>query len=181
MSLSGFLPAVSRRAMALGTVAALASVASVGVLQAQATSTPPASGQTPAAAAAPADPLTFTSATARMVFISLTADAGAAMEDALKRAKEAIAKPDAKPEAKQQAAHWKVLKSTEANGDVSLFFVLDPTVPNVSYNPFKAVYDSGADRTVIDPLFARVNGGIKGLKYFENYSMLIDMSGGGGH
>jgi hypothetical protein len=188
MSLSGFLPAVSRRAVAMGTVAALAGIVSVVALKAQATSAPPQSGQAPAAAQAPAagDPFVFTTPEPRLVLLSLTADAGAAMEAAVAKAKESLAKPGAKPEQKQQAAHWKVYKSVETNGDISIFFMLDQTVPNATYNPFKPVYDditaAGGDRKEIDALFARVAvaGGIKGLKVFP-ITTLADMAGGGGH
>jgi hypothetical protein len=180
MSLSGFLPVASRRIVVMGSVAAFVCAVSGSVLRAQATAPPPQTTppQTPAPAPPP-DPLKFTTPAARLIVLSVSADCDVAFESALTMAKDVVAKPDTKPERKQQAAHWKVWKSTLPNGDVSLFFLLDSVVPNVSYNPFSILYDAGLPRDQIDALFARVNAGLKGLALFE-YVPLIDMSGGGG-
>jgi hypothetical protein len=184
MSLSGFLPAVSRRAITMGTIAVLAGVVSGAALKAQTTAP-----QTPAPAAqpAPADPLTFDSEVPRLVFISFTPDGAQAFEDAMKQAKDALAKSE-KPERKQQAAHWKAFRSVEPDGTVNEFFQLDATVKGVSYNPFAIIYENlsatgaaQAQRDPVDALFKRVNAAIKGLHVFEKYTSLVDMSGGGGH
>jgi hypothetical protein len=180
MSLSGFLPAASRRIVLMGSVAAFVCAASGSALRAQATAPPQTPAAPQAAAPAQADPLKFDTPAARLIVLSVSADCDVAFESALTMAKDAVAKPDAKPERKQQAAHWKVWKSTQANGDVSLFFLLDSVVPNVSYNPFSILYDAGLPRDQVDALFARVNAGLKGLALFE-YKPLIDMAGGGGH
>jgi hypothetical protein len=187
MSLSGFLPAASRRVVVMGGVAALVSMVSGSALRAQATAP-----QAPAAqAAAPPDPLKFDTATPRVVFMSLTADGEQAFEAALIKAKDVLSKPAATPEQKQQAAHWKVLKAKpEADGSFTLFMLLDAVVPNVSYNPFAILYASGlpADqlKTDVQPLMDRVNAGsgtpaaaMKGFKPFE-VSTLVDMAGSGG-
>jgi hypothetical protein len=182
MSLSGFLPAVSRRAIVLGSVAAFVCAMSSSALRAQATAPPPqtAPPQTPAPAAPPTDPLMFTTPAARVIVLSLTADGDSALEAALTMAKDALAKSE-KPERKQQAAHWKVWKATAVDGTVSLFFVLDAVVPGVSYNPFIIINEAGLPREQVDPLLARINAGaIKGLAPFT-YTPFIDMSGGGGH
>jgi hypothetical protein len=189
MSLSGFLPAASRRVVVMGGVAALVSMVSGSALRAQATAPP----QTPAAAAPapPTDPLKFDTATPRVVFMSFTADGEQAFEAALIKAKDVLSK-SASPEQKQQAAHWKVLKAKpEPDGSITLFLMLDSVVPNVSYNPFTILYASGlpADqlKSEVTPLMERVNAGagtpsaaMRGFKPFE-VSTLVDFAGGGGH
>lgn len=190
MSLSGFLPVVSRRAMVIGGVAALASAVSIATLHAQGTqqqqqTTPPqtAAPQTPAQPA-PADPLTFTTTGPRVVILTVTQDAGQAFEAALNKAKDVLAK-STKPEQKQQAAHWKVLKGAQAD-NIVFIFTLDQTSANMSYNPFVILQGAGLDQAVyasdITPLFNRVNAGLKGLLAIEG--TLIDMGGapaGGAH
>jgi hypothetical protein len=187
MSLSGFLPAASRRIVVMGSVAAFVCAASGSALRAQAAA-PPQTPQTAAPApASPPDPLKFDTAVPRLVFMSLTAEGGQAFETALTKAKDVLSKSD-KPEQKQQAAHWKVLKSTESDGSITLFLVLDVVVPNVSYNPFAILFASGlpADqiKSDIQPLMDKVNtpGAMKAFKPFE-VSTFLDMAaaGGGGH
>jgi hypothetical protein len=189
MSLSGFLPAASRRIVVMGGVAALVSMVSGSALRAQATAP-----QTPAAPAAPPDPLKFDTASPRLVFMALTADGDQAFEAALAKAKDVLSKPTATPEQKQQAAHWKVLKAkANPDGSVTLFMLLDAVVPNASYNPFAILFASGipADqiKSDIQPLMDRVNAqganppstaAMKGFSVFE-VSTLVDMAGGGGH
>jgi hypothetical protein len=186
MSLSGFLPAASRRVVVMGGVAALVFMVSGSALRAQATA-PPQTPQTAAPAPAqPPDPLKFDTATPRLVFMVLTPDADQAFEAALAKAKDVLSKSE-KPEQKQQAAHWKVLKAKpNDDGSITLFLMLDAVVPNASYNPFSILYASGlpADqiKSEIVPLSDRVNAKdqIKGFKVFE-VSTFLDMAGGGGH
>lgn len=196
MSLSGFLPAASRRIVLMGSVAAFVCAASGSVLRAQATA-PPQTPQTAAPApASPPDPLKFDTPVPRVVFLALTADGDQAFEAALTKAKDVLTKSE-KPEQKQQAAHWKVLKAKpEADGSVTLFMILDAVVPNVSYNPFAILFSSGMPpdqlKSDIQPLMDRVNSqganppgtaAMKGFKVFE-VSTLVDMAaaaGGGGH
>jgi hypothetical protein len=195
MSLSGFLPAASRRVVLMGSVAAIVCAVTGSALRAQATAPPqtPAAPQTPAPAQPP-DPLKFDTAVPRVVFMSLTADGDQAFEAALTKAKDVLSKSE-KPEQKQQAAHWKVLKAKpEADGSITLFMILDAVVPNVSYNPFAILFASGLPaeqiKSDIQPLMDRVNAqagtpaaAMKGFKPFE-VSTFIDMAapgGGGGH
>jgi len=176
MSLSGFLPVLSRRAIVISGVA-LASAISVPGLQAQQTTPPPqtTAPQTPA----PADPLKFDTAVPRVVFISFTADAAQAFEQALGKAKDQIAKSD-KPELKTQAQHWRVVKAApQPDGTVAFIFIIDQTTPNASYNPFVILSNAGLDQQVyaseVTPLFTRVNAGIKGLSPMEG--TFTDMGG----
>jgi hypothetical protein len=197
MSLSGFLPAASRRVMVIGSVAAFVSVVSGSVLRAQ-TAAPPQTPAAPQAAPAPAappgtcpplaatDPLSFNTEAPCLVIISLTPDGDQAFEAALAQAKDVLSKSQ-KPERKQQSAHWKVLKGATPDGNVALFFVLDATVKGVSYNPFAIIYEAlndnhapQADRDPVDALLKRVNVAIKGLTSFL-YSPLMDMGGGVAH
>jgi hypothetical protein len=173
MSLSGFLPAVSRRAVVIGSLAVFACVTAGAPLRAQAQQPAPAQQ---------ADPLTFDSTSPLLVFITLTADADKAMEEALTKAKDVLAKSD-KPERKAQAAHWKVLRTEQGDGHVILIYVLDQVQKGVSYNPFAILYDSGAPREQVDPLLAKINTpGAIGLSK-SAYTPFIDMGGGagGGH
>ena len=185
MSLSGFLPVVSRRAIVISGVA-LASAISVAALQAQQTTTPPqtTAPQTPAAPEQK-DPLKFENATPRVVFIGLTPDAAGAMEEALKQAKDVLGKSD-KPEQKTQAAHWKVIKGgPQTDGSIPMIFVIDQTVPNVSYNPFMILQGAGLSAQEytdkITPLFNRVNAGFKNFLPIEGTLIDLGAAGGGGH
>jgi len=197
MSLSEFLPAASRRAMVIGSVAAFVCMVSGSVLSAQTAAPPqaPAAPQAAPAAAPPGtcppvdatkDPLSFNTEAPCVVIISLTPDGDQAFEVALAQAKGVLAKSD-KPERKQQAAHWKVLKGGTPDGNVALFFLLDATVKGASYNPFAIIYESlndthapQADRDPVDALLKRVNVAIKGLTSFI-YAPLMDMGGAAAH
>jgi hypothetical protein len=192
MSLSGFLPAASRRIVVTGSLAALACAMSGSAIRAQATAPPQAAAPAPAQ---PPDPLKFDTATPRVVFMALTADGEQAFEAALTKAKDVLSKSTT-PEQKQQAAHWRVLKAkANPDGSVTLFMILDAVVPNVSYNPFAILFASGlpADqlKTDVQPLMDRVNAqganppstaAMRGFSVFE-VSTLVDMAtaGGGGH
>jgi hypothetical protein len=171
MSLSGFLPVVSRRAIVIGGVV-LAGAVSVAALHAQQT-TPPAAPQTPAAPAQ-AEPLKFTTPGPRVILLTLTQDAGQAFETALTRAKEELAK-STKQEDKDQLAHWKVLQGTQTDPsgatNVVFFFMLDQTSVGQSYNPFVILQAAGlsADEytKTITPLYEKVNTGLKGYLPIE--------------
>ncbi len=170
MSLSGFLPAVSRRAVVIGSLAVFACVAAGAPLRAQ---------QTAPAAPAQADPLTFDSTQPLLVFITLTAEADKAMEEALTKAKDVLAKSD-KPERKAQAAHWKVLRTDQGDGHVILIYMLDQVQKGVSYNPFAILYEAGLPRDQVDPLLAKINTpGAIGLSK-SAFTPFIDMAGAGG-
>jgi len=163
MSLSGFLPAVSRRAIVLTSAALL--MATTGLVLKAQDPAPPAP-QTPAAQA-PGDPLTFSSADPRIVFISLTPDAAQAFEAAIGKAKEALGK-SAKPEQKDQAAHWKTMKGgAQPDGSIPFLYVIDKTASGISYNPFVILKDAGLAAQeytdTITPLYTKVNAGLKGL------------------
>lgn len=194
MSLSGFLPAVSRRAIVVGSVAALVGAASGLELKAQGTAqqqqqTTPQTPQAPAPAQN--DPLTFTTPAPRIIMLTLTPDGEQAFEAALQKAKDVIAKPEAKPELKQQAAHWKVStganeKQPSTDGFVTLVMVLDQTVPNVTYNPFGILSGSGMTNeqynSDVKPLNDRVNAGIKGfLDLVITPKLDMAPAAGGGH
>jgi hypothetical protein len=185
MSLSGFMPVLSRRAIVMASAVALASAVSGSALRAQGTATPP---QTPAAApqtpAPPPDPLKFTTAGPRVVFLSFTADAAQAMEQALAKTKDALSKASS-PEQKQQIGHWKIFKgAAQTDGSIPFLFVLDQTVPNVSYNPFVILQNAGLPAEeyakTITPLFTTVNSGFKALSVIESTMIDIGAPAGGG-
>jgi hypothetical protein len=184
MSLSGFLPAVSRRAIVMASAAALVGAVSGSSLRAQGTAAPPQTPATPppAAQAAPGDPLKFDTPAARVVILTCTDDAGQAMAEALAKAKDVLGK-SAKPEDKAQAAHWKVLKGAQA-GNTVFVFVLDQTSSGVSYNPFVILQNAGLPAaqyaSEITPLFTRVNGGLKGLVALDGTISDMAAAAGGG-
>jgi hypothetical protein len=201
MSLSGFLPAASRRAIVIGSVAAFMCAVSGSILRAHgaaqtaAPQTPaPPAAQAPAPASPPGtcppvdpkDPLSFNTEAPCLVIISLTPDGDQAFEAALAQAKDVLSKSQ-KPERKQQSAHWKVLKGATPDGNVAVFFLLDATVKGASYNPFAIIYEAlndnhapQADRDPVDALLKRVNAAIKGLTSFI-YAPLMDMGGTAAH
>lgn len=96
----------------------------------------PAAAQ-PAAAAQPeaaAPVLTLDSGDAAILTILIKPDKTADFEMVLNRLKDALQKSE-KPERKQQAAGWKILKSTQmAQGNAVYIFIIDPVVKGQEYD-----------------------------------------------
>jgi hypothetical protein len=117
---------------------------------------PPAGGQPPAAAqpATPSAPkLTFTSS-AGLLLVQVKTDQTAVFEELMAKLKAGLAKSD-KPELKQQAAAWKVYKSSEGMGGNALYIVLvDPAVPNAEYQFYELLNSTLTDAEKRDPATA---------------------------
>src|SRR5215212_5358080 len=71
---------------------------------------------------------------AGLILYTIKADKTADFEMVMNKTKEALAKSD-KPGRKEQAAHWKLLKSdTPNNGNVTYLMVIDPSIKDADYN-----------------------------------------------
>lgn len=95
-----------------------------------------ASAQDPAAAqpAAPAAPVLTLDADAAVITILIKPDKTADFDAVLTKLKEALMKSE-KPERKQQAAGWKIFKSTTmAQGNAVYIFLIDPVVKGQEYD-----------------------------------------------
>ncbi|MBA3949116.1 MAG: hypothetical protein H0X44_04135 [Acidobacteria bacterium] len=142
--------------------------------------TPPA-GQTPPAAAAPAQPtepaIGFTS-DAGMMFNVIKGTATADFEMVLGRLREALHKSE-NPARKQQAASWKVYKSTDpsADGNVMYIFMFDEAVKGVDYDPVKIL--SEAFPTEVNALYEKLKGAYANLNK-AGLTRIMDMSTPGG-
>ena len=72
---------------------------------------------------------------AGLILYTIKADKVADFENVMNKTKEALGKSD-KPGRKEQAAHWKLLKSdaAAANGNVTYVMVIDPAIKDADYN-----------------------------------------------
>ncbi len=104
----------------------------------------PAAARAPAAPAqpAPAAPgLTF-DGDAGLIFMQIKPDKTADFESVMTKLHEALTKTD-KPERKQQAAGWKIYKSTEPGPGGNVFYVavINPTLKGADYTVAKILYE----------------------------------------
>jgi hypothetical protein len=129
MSLSGFLPAVSRRVVVIGCLAVFACVSAGAPLRAQ---------QTPPAAQPAADSFLFSTQGDNLcVMITLKGAAAGEWESLMKLVQTSLAK-STDPARKQQAAHWKVAKAgplSDPDHSVMFLWYLDQVVKDKTYNP----------------------------------------------
>jgi hypothetical protein len=72
---------------------------------------------------------------AGLILYTIKGDKVADFEMVMNKTKEALAKSD-KPGRKEQAAHWKLLKSADvpASGNVTYVMLIDPSVKDADYN-----------------------------------------------
>jgi hypothetical protein len=70
-----------------------------------------------------------------LILYTIKADKTADFEMVMNKTKEALSKSD-KPGRKEQAAHWKLLKSDTAaqNGNVTYVMEMDPAIKDADYN-----------------------------------------------
>ncbi len=88
----------------------------------------------PAQPAAPEKPVLLLEGDAVVMTVLIKPDKTADFEHVLGRLKEALAKSE-KPERKQQAAGWKIFKSTQqVQGNAAYIFVIDPVVKGQEYD-----------------------------------------------
>jgi hypothetical protein len=151
---------------------------SAATSQAQQQQTPPPT--TPPAQAAPAQPaepaIGFTS-DAGMMFNVIKATATADFEMVLGKLKEALQKSE-DPLRKQQAASWKVYKSTDpsTDGNVLYIFMFDNAVKGVDYDPVKIL--SEAFPTEVNALYEKLKGAYANLNK-AGLAKVMDMSATG--
>lgn len=115
--------------------------------------TPPA--QQPAAPAQPAEPAIGFTSDAGMMFNVIKPGSTADFEMVLGKLKEALQKSE-NPQRKQQAASWKVYKSTDPSpdGNVLYIFIFDNAVKGVDYDPVKIL--SEAFPTEVNALYEKL-------------------------
>jgi hypothetical protein len=95
---------------------------------------PVARAQDPAAAQPPAAPVLALDGDIALITILIKPDKTADFETVLTKLKEALAKSE-KPERKQQAAGWKIFKSTQmAQGNAVYIMRIDPVVKGQEYD-----------------------------------------------
>lgn len=93
-----------------------------------------AAAQQPAAPAEPAKPVLTINGDAAIITLLIKPDKTADFEVVLNKLKEALAKSE-KPERKQQAAGWKIFKSSQlAQGNAVYIMRIDPVVKGQEYD-----------------------------------------------
>src|SRR5215213_3507675 len=118
-----------------------APAAPAGAAQPAPCASQPAASQ-PAQPAQPAQPgLTF-DGDAGLLFMQIKPDKTADFESVMAKLHEALTKTD-KPERKQQAAGWKIYKSTEPGpgGNVLYVAIINPTLKGADYTVAKILYE----------------------------------------
>lgn len=133
---------------------------------------PYTSSQAQASASEPA--IGFTS-DAGTTFNLIKASSVADFEMVLGRLKEALQK-SADPQRKQQAASWKVYKSTDPSpdGNVLYLFMFDNVVKGVDYDPIKILSEAFSEQVVKD-LYAKLVNAYVSLNK-ASFAKLMDMS-----
>lgn len=141
--------------------------------------TPPAA-QTPPAAAPeqPAEPAIGFTSDAGMMFNVIKPAATADFEMVLGRLREALHKSE-NPARKQQAASWKIYKSTDPSpdGNVMYIFMFDQAVKGVDYDPVKIL--SEAFPTEVNALYEKLKGAYANLNK-AGLTKIMDMTTPGG-
>ena len=145
----------------------------------EAQTTPPTSpAQQPAAPAQPAEPAIGFTSDAGMMFNVIKSTSTADFEMVLGKLREALQKSE-NPARKQQAASWKVYKSTDAStdGNVLYIFMFDQAVKDVDYDPVKIL--SEAFPTEVNALYEKLKGAYVNLNK-AGLTKLMNMSTPGG-
>lgn len=151
--------------------------AAQGQQQQQQQQTPPPAQQQPAQPAQPAEPAIGFTSDAGMMFNVIRATSTADFEMVLGRLREALQKSE-DPARKQQAASWKVYKSTDPSpdGNVLYIFLFDNAVKGVDYDPVKIL--SEAFPTEVNALYEKLKGAYANLNK-AGLTKLMDMSAAG--
>ena len=146
--------------------------------EAQTTQTPPPAQQpAPAAPTQPAEPAIGFTSDAGMMFNVIKAASVADFEMVIGKLKEALQKSE-NPQRKQQAASWKVYKSTDPSpdGNVMYIFMFENAVKGVDYDPVKIL--SEAFPTEVNALYEKLKGAYAALNK-AGLTKLMDMSAAG--
>ena len=138
---------------------------------------PPATAPAPQQPAQPTEPAIGFTSDAGMMFNVIKAGSVADFEMVLGKLKEALQKSE-NPQRKQQAASWKVYKSTDPSpdGNVLYIFMFDNAVKAVDYDPVKIL--SEAFPTEVNALYEKLKGAYVNLNK-AGLSKLMDMSAAG--
>jgi hypothetical protein len=128
----------------------------------------------PAQPAAPAAPvLTLDAGEAAILTILIKPDKTADFEIVLGKLKEALQKAE-KPERKQQAAGWKIYKSTQqAQGNVVYIFIIDPVVKGQEYDISRLINEVFPSE--VQELFAKYKDAFAG-RAISNLNNFMSMS-----
>lgn len=164
-----FLPAVSRRVIAVMGVLAVVAAASISSIKAQPAQTP---------APAPEPRMQFPAdAKVGLIYFTVKDTAAADFESVLPKLKEALAKSE-NPLRKQQAAGWKFFRIPTAGGTAVFLCLVDPVVKGADYDPIK-ILGEGFPAEVGD-FYKKIKDAAINMAAIEKLS---DMAGGpgGGH
>ncbi len=126
----------------------------------------------------PAEPgaLVFAS-NAGMVFSPIKPDQEGAFEEILERVQEALVK-SVDPIRKQQAAGWKVYKSTEPfQGNTLYISVMDPAVKDANYNVFPILQEAYGDVAARE-MFEKFRNAHAGGQNVTNVNPILLMTSG---
>jgi len=168
------------KAFIVSALSASVLLGSVATAQAQQQQPPPPPATPPAQQPAPAQPtepaIGFTT-DAGMMFNFIKGTATADFEMVLGRLKEALHKSE-NPARKQQAAAWKVYKSTDPSpdGNVMYIFIFDQTVKGADYDPVKIL--SEAFPTEVNALYEKLKAAYATLNK-AGLVRVMDMSAAG--
>src|SRR5215217_1722557 len=167
--------AQGRRNIVVGTlVAGLMLVSQAAFAQAAAAPQPaPATPAQPAAAPG----LTF-DGDAGLLFMQIKPDKTADFESVMAKLHEALTKTD-KPERKQQAAGWKIYKSTEPGpgGNVLYVAVINPVLKGADYTVAKILYE--VFPTEVQTIFPAYRDSFAAGLSRTNLSLVQDFGAGG--
>ncbi len=138
--------------------------------------TPEPKQETPEAGPAEPGAIVFAS-NAGMVFSPIKPDQEAAFEEVLGRVQEALVK-SVDPIRKQQAAGWKVYKSTEPfQGSTLYISVMDPVVKDGNYNLFPILQEAYGD-VAARQMFEKFRGAHAGGQNVANVNPILLMTTG---
>lgn len=167
---SGFI----QRVWTVGLTAAVI-VATAGTSFAQ--NPPPQQQPAPAAPQEPPDQMKFTKETPILIFFQVSEEKAADFEAVMAKVKEVLAK-STKPERQAQATRWRLLKAeTAQNGIWTYINLLDPSVKDASYDPFKILAE-GLPPEEVGALYQKVKDGLKNISIVP-LQVALDMKGGG--
>lgn len=171
--------AQGRRNIVAGTlVTGLLLVSPAAFAQDAAPQPPPAApAAAPAQPAQPAPGLTF-DGDAGLIFMQIKPDKTADFESVMAKLHEALTKTD-KPERKQQAAGWKIYKSTEPGpgGNVLYVAIVTPALKGADYTVAKILYE--VFPTEVQTIFPTYRDSFAAGLSRTNLSLVQDFSAAG--
>ena len=165
------------RLTTLSLIVLLGAAGTAAAQEQQQQQTPPPAQQPPAQPQQAAEPAIGFTSDAGMMFNVIKPTGTADFEMVLGRLKEALQKSE-NPARKQQAASWKVYKSTDPSpdGNVLYIFLFDNAVKGADYDPVKIL--SEAFPTEVTALYEKLKGAYANLNK-AGLAKLMDMSAAG--